>query len=131
MQKGRVIRIALGVLQLIVGVGAVPAGVMFIASPQGWPDVLPPLSILENSPFKDFLIPGILLLVVNGLGSLFGAYLTLSRRHYAGLLAMALGLFLIGWISAQVYWFETINSLHIIFFTCGVVEFGLGIVHKR
>ena len=53
-------------LLLFLGATAVGGGLMLIISPSGKLLGGLPLSILENSPFSDFLIPGIILLVVLG-----------------------------------------------------------------
>lgn len=126
LKNNQWLRNILGLLQVFIGLGAIPPGIIFIVSPQGWPGVMPPVSMLANSPFSDFLIPGMFLLLFNGVGSLVAAYLTFRSHRYAALVAMGFGLFLIVWISAQIYWFETVLFLHIFYFSCGVVELALG-----
>jgi hypothetical protein len=82
--------------------------------------------LLENSPFVTYLVPGIVLFAVNGLGSLVGAAASLSPRRYAGELAMALGAFLVAWIMAQIYWFAGVHWLHVLYFGLGLLECVLG-----
>jgi len=83
--------------------------------------------MLAGSPFPNFLIPGIFLLMVNGVGSLFGAFLTFRRHQYAGLVAMGLGGFLIAWIIIQVISLgPPIHWLQWMYFVLGVVELVLG-----
>lgn len=53
-------------LLAILGLGAVFGGAVFIISPSGKLFGMP-LSLLENSPFNNFLIPGIILFSVLGL----------------------------------------------------------------
>lgn len=53
-------------LLLFLGASAIGGGLMLIISPSGKLLGGLPLSILENSPFSDFLIPGIILFVVLG-----------------------------------------------------------------
>ncbi len=61
-----------------------------------------PLSMLEGSPFKDYLIPGLILLIVVGLFSLFVFAGLLRRWRPAWWLALASGGGLIIWIITEV-----------------------------
>ena len=54
-------------LLLFLGLGAICGGALLIISPSGKLLGGLPLSILDHSPFKDFLIPGIILFLVLGL----------------------------------------------------------------
>jgi hypothetical protein len=117
--------LSLGMLQLFVGLGAVAGGLGLALDPTGAKVGLP-IEMLEASPFSTFLIPGIVLFTVNGLGSLVGALLTFTRRRGAGEMAMALGVFLMAWIVIQVYWVRGIHWLHVLYFVLGLVEYALG-----
>jgi hypothetical protein len=81
---------------------------------------------LSGTPFPDYLVPGIVLLVVNGLGSLVGAVASFTRYRYAGEIATALGAFLIIWILAQVWWIGLTFWLQPLYFGFGVMELVLG-----
>lgn len=115
----------LGVLQVFIGLGAVAGGLGLALEPSG-ANLGMPLEMLEKSPFSSFLIPGIVLLTVNGFGSLLGAVASFKRQPYIGEVAMALGVFLITWIVLQVYWFTDIHWLHALYFGLGFLEFVLG-----
>jgi hypothetical protein len=54
-------------LLLFLGVGALGGGALLVISPSGKLLGGLPISILDHSPFKDFLIPGIILFLVLGL----------------------------------------------------------------
>lgn len=54
-----------------LGLGAIGGGALLIISPSGKLLGGLPLSILDHSPFKDFLIPGIILFLVLGLSPCF------------------------------------------------------------
>jgi hypothetical protein len=60
-------RNALISMLLFLGIGAAGGGVFLIISPSGKLIGNLPLSILEHSPFTNFLIPGIILFLVLGL----------------------------------------------------------------
>lgn len=59
------------ILHLVVGIGAMFGGLAAITNPNNPVGV--PTSILKNSPFSNFLIPGIILFTVIGLGNLLSA----------------------------------------------------------
>ena len=115
----------LGTLQAFIGVGAVAGGLGLALDPSGG-NLGMPLQLLDKTPFADFLVPGIVLVVVNGLGSLAGAVASFTRRRYAGHAAMALGSFLVVWILLQVYWFAGFHWLHWLYLGLGIVELALG-----
>lgn len=115
----------LGALQAFVGVGAVGGGLGLILEPSG-SNLDMPLEMLENSPFSTYLIPGIFLFMVNGLGSLVGAAASFKRYRYAGETAVALGVFLVAWLTLQIYWFATLHWLHALYLGLGILEIALG-----
>ena len=115
----------LGVLQVVIGVGAVAGGLGLVLDPSGASLGLP-RELLAKTPFATFMIPGIVLFVVNGLGSLLGAVASFTRYRYAGETAMALGAFLVAWILVQVYWMSGGHWLHWLYLSLGMVEVILG-----
>ncbi len=122
--------LGLGCLQLFIGIGAVAGGFGLVSAPNGSALGIP-LELLEHSPFQDYFIPGLVLLVVNGLGNLAGGILTLRRSRTAGEVAIALGTFLVLWIVLQVAFFRTVSWLHVVYFVIGVIEAGLGLRLRR
>jgi len=122
--------LALGILQTFIGLGALGGGVLLVKDPSGSTLGLP-LSFLEGSPFRDFLIPGIFLLTVNGIGSMIGAALTFTRRRYAQELAIVLGAILVLWIVIQVIIIRSFSWMHMLYFILGIVELGLGFYIRR
>ncbi len=115
----------LGALQVFIGLGAVGGGLGLVLDPSG-ANLGIPLELLESTPFSTYLIPGIVLLMVNGLGSLVGALVSFTRHRHAGGVAMALGVFLVAWIIVQVYWFASWHWLHILYLSLGLLELILG-----
>ena len=122
--------IGLGAIQAFIGLGALGGGFMLVRDPSGSALELP-MSLLEGSPFPDFLIPGMFLLAVNGVGSMIGAGLSFTRRRYAQEIAIVLGAILVAWIVIQVVIISSFHWLHVLYFILGVVELGIGLYIRR
>lgn len=115
----------LAVLQLFIGLGAVGGGLGLVLKPDG-AYLGMPLELLNSSPFSDFLVPGLVLLIVNGFGSIAGSISSFRRSRYAAEIALALGTFLVAWILIQVYWIHAFHWLHALYLCLGIIEFALG-----
>lgn len=124
-RKNKGLVTGLGVLQVLIGLGAVGGGLALVLEPSG-SNLGIPLEVLKSSPFSTFLVPGIVLLIVNGFGSLVGATASFTRYWRAGEIAIALGLFLVAWIMFQVYWFAAFHWLHALYLSIGLLELVLG-----
>jgi len=122
--------IGLGSLQAFIGLGALGGGFMLVSDPSGSALELP-ISLLEGTPFPDFLIPGIFLLAVNGIGSMIGAGLSFTRRRHAQEIAIVLGAILVAWIVIQVVIISSFHWLHVLYFILGVFELGIGLYIRR
>lgn len=115
----------LGFIQAFTAVGAIPAGIMYLIDPSGV-SMGQTTALLAHSPFTSFLVPGLFLLIVNGLGSGFGAVLSFGKMRYAGEAGIILGIILILWIIIQVSMIGFIHWLQPFFFTVGLAEVILG-----
>lgn len=118
MKKG--ILILTSFLLLFNGVGAVYGGWNLMAHPDGSSMDLS-LSWLQHSGFKDFLIPGIVLFVTNGLFSLFIFAALLGKYRNRAWLIICQGAILTGWIIIQVIIIRTIVPLHIVLAILGLL----------
>jgi hypothetical protein len=130
VKKGRLLAIGLGALQVFIGIGGVAGGFGLVTERSG-ANLGLQADLLSNSPFSDYLIPGLVLLIINGVGSLAGGVFSFLRYRYAGLFAIALGAFLMVWIVAQVWWIGLTIWLQPLFFGLGVVELVLGLELQR
>jgi len=112
-------RFALLTLLLFNGLSALFGGSLLIAAPDGSLLGLP-LSLLARTPFRDFLLPGIILFTVLGLGSCIGWGLVYRRMWGAARWAQVVGLATVIWIITQVLMIHGIDVLHVIYAATGV-----------
>ncbi|MBK7429478.1 MAG: hypothetical protein IPI62_00670 [Bacteroidetes bacterium] len=107
-------------LLLFNGIGAIYGGGNLIMHPDG-----SSLGIttewLKYSPFDNFLIPGIILFVVNGLLSLFVLIAVITNSRFRGKLIFAEGVLLCGWILIQMIMLREVNFLHITLGSVGIL----------
>lgn len=93
--------IVLMVLLVLQGLSGLAGGFGLVADPSG-ASLGIPIAWLEGSPFQDYLVPGIVLLSVLGLGPLVVLYGLSTGRRWArtGSLAIAGGLII--WITVEI-----------------------------
>jgi len=115
----RMIRRCLLVLHVFVGVGALAGGLAAILDPMSPMGM--PASSLENSPFDSFLIPGILLFGVIGLGNLAAAVLFALKKPWQGYASGVMASVLMIWIVVQCVMLRAVVFLHVLFFLFGAV----------
>ena len=114
-------RLVLG-LCLFTGLTAVGGGLALITSPprlQG-----PPSELLEHSPFDNYLIPGLLLFLVIGLGNLAAAALEARRIRGSEVAVLVAGAALTTWVVTQLVMIRTVSWLQLVYFLIGTVTFG-------
>lgn len=113
-------------LLVVNGTGALYGGLRMIADPSG-SGLQMPLSFLEHTPFQSYLIPGIVLLTVNGILSFVTiAAVFLKVRNYAWYVIMQ-GVILSGWIIVQVLLLRVFYApMHATFLAIGVLLIGCG-----
>lgn len=89
------------------------------------------LSLLEHSPFTNYLIPGIILLIANGIMSFAVIGLILFKAKIYPLGIIAEGCILFGWISIQVIMLRTIAGLHIALWTVALLLIASGLLLNK
>jgi hypothetical protein len=115
----------LGSFQAFTAIGAIPAGYGLLMDTTGQ-GVGMSTKLLENSPLNSFLLPGLFLLLVNGLAHLIGAYLSFTRHRYAGFSGLILGVLLSFWIIIQVVWISLSSILQPLYLLIGLINIFLG-----
>lgn len=118
-------------LLLFNGFGAVYGGGAMILQPDG--NLLQlPAGMLKNSPFSNYLVPGIVLFCAIGLFSLFLLLQFVFRKRYYARMVMANGIVVTGWIIIQVWMIHTFSYLQIIIMITGILLLLLGtVLHKK
>lgn len=109
------------IILCFVGVGALFGGAIAIIDPY---EALMGISteLLKKGPFTNFLIPGLFLFIVIGLGHLLSFWFVKRRMKFHPYISGAMGCILMAWIVIQCYILETINILHVIYFIIGMFE---------
>lgn len=97
-------------LLAFLGITAVAGAIPMILHPGG--SGLMPLSLLEHSPFQSFLIPGLVLLIANGVLSLVVLGLVVMRWPHYGLWVVGQGSVLLGWLAVECWMLRIIIWLH-------------------
>jgi peptidoglycan/LPS O-acetylase OafA/YrhL len=88
-------------LEIVLSVGALGGGLTLIVGPRG--EIMPlPVSALAGSPFDTYLVPGIVLFTVLGIGPLLAAALVHRRHPLAPFAALAVGVALLIWVAVEI-----------------------------
>ena len=111
----------LWILHIFIGVGALAGGVAAISNPNN-PMGISAEVFLADAPFKTFLIPGIILFGLIGIGNLVGA--GILKKHVLGYeyVSGVCGGALMIWIVVQCIILKGVGILHIIYFLLGVIQ---------
>ena len=122
------------VLHVLLGVGAVVSGGVLMAAPDGHLMQMP-LSMLEHSPFANFLIPGAILFTLLGVYPLCVAYGLWKRPgwrwpdainpfkgiHWSWAGSLAAGVIVAIWIVVEVIMLRSLVFLQILYLVWGIV----------
>ncbi|MGB8492295.1 MAG: hypothetical protein WCE64_14670 [Bacteroidales bacterium] len=132
------VRIVVIILLLFNGTGALYGGISLVSDPTGSGLHLP-LSFLEHTPFRNYMIPGIVLLCVNGLFSFVTLFTILFKYRKSSLFVIAQGILLGGWIIVQIILVRVFYPpLHVTFLltgaaflACGFYMYHIGITPEK
>ena len=121
-------------LHIVLGIGAIFGGLGLVIDPSG-ELIKMPIYLLEYSPFENFLIPGLILLVMLGILPLIVSYGLIRKRHWkvadrfnifpekhwSWTLSLYIGFILIIWITVQVYVIRQIALVHEVYIFLGLI----------
>ena len=108
------------ILVSFVAVTATLSGLIMISNPDGGVMNLP-LSLLDGTPFKDFLIPGILLSTIVGGVNFLAVFYNIQRHVNRYNWAMAGGIMISGWIVVQMILIQAAHWLHFLYLGIGIL----------
>lgn len=118
----RKLQITAIILLIFNSISALGGGAMLIIDPSGQLIQLP-IQYLDQSPFADFLIPGIILFTFNGVLSAIIAFAVLKKYQLYPILIILQGLILAVWLSVQIIMIKDFYPpMHV---TCYIVALGL------
>ena len=124
-KKKRLLSYLLGALQAFIGITAIAGGFRLVSNPDGTLDI--PLEWLSNTPFASYLIPGLVLMIVIGFGSVLAGIVSFLKKRYAGGIAAASGTFLILFMTIEVWLIGLRNLLQPLYFILGAIVLILGL----
>jgi len=91
------IRYTLGILLLLIALNAFAGGYYGVAGAEGVP-----VEWLEGSPFHNFFIPGLILMICVGGSALFAAIAVFRQSEIARKAAFICGVVILAWLAVQV-----------------------------
>ena len=125
----RPVRTAAITLLTFLGITALAGAVPMILYPRG--SAMMPLSLLEHSPFRSFLIPGLVLFTANGLLALWVLRLVLARKRHYGLWVALQGSVLLIWLIVECWMLRAVVWLHYLYGAVAVALIVTGFVLRR
>lgn len=118
-------------LHLFIGLGAIGGGACLMYDPSGKLIGLP-IGYLQGSPFGSYLVPGIVLFILIGIGNLVAAVLGFKNHRHSGELGNKLGAILLIWMAVQLLVIGYKMWIQMIFIAISIVQFmvGFAIIYK-
>ena len=114
---------------LFQGLSGIAGGIGLVGDPTG-DNLGIPVSWLQGSPFDDYLVPGLILLVVLGVFPLIVTYGLWTQRSWAWPAALLVGVGLLVWIGVEilVIGYQPAPPLQLIYGLLGLVILGLALL---
>lgn len=129
MRRELILR-SLGVLEFLVAIGAIAGGATLVTSPLG-EGLHMPLDLLKNTPFRSYLIPGLILCFVVGGSNLIAGWLSLRLRTSAPAASAIAGGILSIWIAVQIAMIGYLHMIQVVYLAAGVVILGTAVSLTR
>ena len=127
----RIFRVIAIILLLFNAISALFGGWVLISDPSG-ETLEMPLRFLEHSPFENFLAPGIILFITNGLFSLLFAVMAFLKFMNYSWLVIFQGFILVGWLIIQIIMIRDFyGPLHVLYFSVGILLIATGWILAR
>ena len=118
------------VLLGFLGLTAIAGSMPMLLHPEG-NEVLLPLDLLRYSPFDSYMIPGLLLLLTNGVLALVVLWLVIRRRPFYGEWTCFQGSVLLGWLVIECVLLRLVMWLHYLYGAVSVALMVMGLLLAR
>ncbi|MFT3708081.1 MAG: hypothetical protein QM817_10540 [Archangium sp.] len=117
-------------LNLFTALGALFGALAMFLDPHGSPIGLSQ-ELLSRTPFADYRVPGVLLLVTNGLLPLIAAIAAATHRAWAFAAQFAAAAALMGWMGGQFALVGYVAPIQIVMVVVGVLELRFAMDHAH
>ena len=125
-----ILRIISIILLVFTGISACFGGIVLMMDPTG-SIIQMPVELLKQSPFTNFLIPGLILLIIIGIGSIVTTVFVISKNKYFPKIITASGSALIIWIITQIFMLQSLSYLHFVYGGIGLILLILGVIQWK
>jgi hypothetical protein len=113
------------------GISAIFGGWNLMLDPTGR-TIQMPLDWLQDSPFNNFFIPGIILFTVNGFFNIFTAVLAIKNTRGYELFILSAGIMLAIWLTVQIIIIKLFYPpLHLTFYLIAFMMIICGIILRK
>jgi len=114
------LKIFLLILVFVIAVTSTVSGLLMISDPDGGILNLS-LQLLEHTPFKSYLVPGILLAGLVGGVNIIAVYANIAHSKTRYNWSILGGIAITGWIIAQMILIQSMNWLHFVYLLSGLL----------
>jgi hypothetical protein len=118
------------ILLIFNGIAACFGGYILVSDPSGRTMQIS-LDFLKHSPFHDYLIPGLILLVALGGGSVITALMAIAKSRSYPIAVSFMGCVLIIWIVVQMVMLQVLFYLQFVIGGIGILLLVMGMIQWR
>jgi hypothetical protein len=115
-------------LEIFLALGAFYGGWSLLTDPTGNSLKMPAAMFLVGTPFDDYLIPGLVLFIVNGAFPVLVIVACLMDQPWAKWGHVAVGALLTGWMVVQMALIGATTTIQFVFLGLGIVILALGLM---
>jgi hypothetical protein len=124
------VKLATFILLLFNATGALYGGYLLITDPSGKSLQLP-AEVITHTSFSDYFFPGLILFIINGIGSLMVVTSLLLKWKISPVLVVMQGFALVCWIVIQLTLIDLVYFLHYVMGITGVLLISCGLILEK
>ncbi len=124
------VAVGLAIIQGFNGLSAVVGGFQLMNDPSGTAIGME-LDWLQTTPFSNYLILGIVLFALNGIGNFAGLWFTVKKKPNAAKIGSFFGAIMVIWILLQVFWIGYKSFLQPLYFGTGLIQLFFGLYFMK